>query len=146
LAFHGTFEHTLDSKNRLTMPAKFRAALADGVFLVRSEDPSCISVYPAATYETIATQALAGMNPLSREAREAKRLFYGRADDIELDGAGRVTLGSKHLEHAGIFSRDVVITGTGDSLELWSPDAWDTYDTDLTARAPELTASLGHPA
>ena len=145
MAFHGTFEHTLDSKNRLTMPAKFRASLSDGVFLVRSEDP-CISVYPAATYEAIASQALAGMNPLSRDAKEAKRLFYGRADDVELDGAGRVTLGTKHLEHAGISSRDVVITGAGDSLELWDPQAWAAYDSDLTARAPELTASLGHPA
>ena len=49
LAFHGTFEHSLDAKNRLTIPAKFRAALAGKVFLVRGVDP-CISVYPEATY------------------------------------------------------------------------------------------------
>ena len=145
MAFHGTFEHTLDSKNRLTMPAKFRGALSDGVFLFRSEDP-CISVYPAADYDVITAQALAGINPLSRTAREAKRFFHSRADSIELDGAGRVVLGVRHLEHAGFTSRDVVITGAGDSLELWDPQVWATYDSDLTARAPELTASLGHPA
>jgi MraZ protein len=145
LAFHGTFEHTLDSKNRLTMPAKFRASLSDGVFLVRSEDP-CISVYPAADYEEITAAALAGMNPLSRTAKDAKRLFHSRADHIELDGAGRVVLAARHLEHAGFSSREVVITGAGDSLELWDPETWATYDSDLTARAPELTASLGHPA
>jgi MraZ protein len=47
LAFHGTFEHSLDAKNRLTIPAKFRAALAGKVFLVRGADP-CISLYPEA--------------------------------------------------------------------------------------------------
>ena len=145
MAFHGTFEHTLDSKNRLTMPAKFRATLADGVFLVRSEDP-CITVYPAADWEAISAQAVAGMNPLSRQARDAKRFFHSRADHIELDGAGRVVLGARHLEHAGLSGRDVVITGAGDSLELWDPETWATFDSDLTARAPELTASLGHPA
>jgi MraZ protein len=49
----------------------------------------------------------------------------------------------KFLEHAGI-GREVVITGVGDCLELWDRSTWEAYDTDLTARAPELTESLGH--
>ena len=50
-----------------------------------------------------------------------------------------------HRGHAGI-DRQVMIVGAGDSLELWDLDAWQNYDTDLTARAAELTSSLGHPA
>ena len=144
MAFHGTFEHTLDAKNRLTVPAKFRAALAGKVFLVRGADP-CISLYPEATYSELTEAALQGMNPFSTQARELKRLFHSTATDTELDSAGRVMLTPRHLEHASI-DREVVITGAGDCLELWDRSGWEDYDRDLSQRAPDLTASLGHPA
>jgi transcriptional regulator MraZ len=144
LAFHGTFEHTLDAKNRLTVPAKFRAALAGKVFLVRGPDP-CISLYPEATYAGLTEAALEGMNPFSTQARELKRLFHSTATDTELDSAGRVMLTPRQLEHAGI-DREVVITGAGDCLELWDRSSWEEYDRDLSQRAPDLTASLGHPS
>jgi len=72
-------------------------------------------------------------------------MFHAYATDTELDSAGRVMLTPRHLEHAGI-SRDVVVTGAGDCLELWDRSSWEAYDRDLTARASDLTASLGHPA
>jgi MraZ protein len=144
LAFHGTFEHSLDAKNRLTVPARFRAALSGRVFLVRGPDP-CISLYPESIYSALTEAALAGMNPFSTQARELKRLFHSSATDTELDSAGRVMLTPRHLEHAGI-DREVVITGAGDCLELWDRSAWEAYDRDLSQRAPDLTASLGHPA
>jgi MraZ protein len=144
LAFHGTFEHSLDTKNRLTVPAKFRAALAGKVFLVRGVDP-CISVYPEPTYTALTESALAGLNPFSPQARELKRMLYGSATDTELDSAGRVMLTQRLMEHAGI-GREVVIAGAGDCLELWDRSAWEAYDRDLTQRAPDLTAALGHPA
>ena len=89
--------------------------------------------------------ALAGLNPFSPEARELRRFFHGNAADVELDSAGRVMLPPGHRSHAGI-DRQVMIVGAGDSLELWDLAAWQDYDSDLTARAPELTSSLGHPA
>jgi len=145
LAFHGTFEHSLDAKNRLTVPSKFRAALAGTVFLVRGADP-CIAVYPESVYAALAQQSLAGMNPMSAQAKQLQRFFYAKADDVELDGAGRITLAARHLDHAGLKGRDAVIAGAGDSLEIWDRAAWESYDADLTAQAPDLTASLGHPA
>jgi MraZ protein len=144
LAFHGTFEHTLDAKNRLTVPSKLRTAFAEGAFLVR-EAEKCISLYPSATYSALTEAALSGLNPLSAQAKQLKRYFHSNAQQVELDSAGRVMLGSRHLEHAGI-ERDVVVTGAGDCLELWDRSTWEAYDQDLTARAPDLTASLGHPA
>jgi MraZ protein len=144
LPFHGTFEHTLDAKHRLTVPAKFRAALAGRVFVVKSVDRN-LSVYPEATYSALTEAALAGLNPFSPQARELKRLLYGNAADVELDSSGRIMLPPGHRQHAGI-DRDVVITGTGDALELWDRAAWERYDADLAARAADLTASLGHHA
>jgi MraZ protein len=144
LAFHGTFEHSLDAKNRLTVPAKFRAALAGGVFLVQGSDP-CISLYPAQTYAALTEAALQGLNPLSSRARELKRMFHAWATDTELDSAGRVMLTPRHLGHAAI-DREVVVTGAGDCLELWARSAWEAYDSDLASRASDLTEALGHPA
>jgi MraZ protein len=144
LAFHGTFEHTLDAKNRLTVPSKLRTAFAEGAFLVREAD-KCISLYPAQTYSALTQAALSGLNPLSAQAKQLKRYFHSNAQAIELDSAGRVMLSPRHLEHAGI-GRDVVVTGAGDCLELWDRSTWEAYDQDLTARAPDLTAALGHPA
>jgi MraZ protein len=145
LAFTGTFEHTLDAKNRLTIPSKFRAELSKGVYLSRAIE-NVISLYPAETYTAMADQALAGFaNPFSQQARETRRLLFGTAFEAELDSAGRVMLTPRFLEHAGI-GREVVITGVGDCLELWDRSRWEAYDTDLTARAPDLTESLGHPS
>ena len=144
MAFHGTFEHSLDAKNRLTVPSRFRSLLSGKVFLVRGVDP-CISLYPEATYTSITQSALSALNPFSPQARELKRMLYGNATSSELDSAGRVMLGSKELEHAGI-GREVVITGAGECLELWDRSAWEAYYRDLSQRAPDLTVSLGHPA
>ena len=145
MAFHGTFDHTLDAKNRLTEPSKFRSALAGKVFLVKGAE-RCLSVYPEDTYTAMTTAALAGLNPLSAQARELSRFFYANAMEVELDGAGRIQLPSRFMEHAGIASRDVIVAGAGECLELWDRPTWETYDADLTQRAPDLTASLGHPA
>ena len=89
--------------------------------------------------------ALAGLNPLSAQARELNRFFRSNAHAVELDSAGRVMLGARLAERVGI-DRDVAVIGAGDCLELWDRSTWEAYDQDLTARAPELTASLGHPA
>jgi MraZ protein len=143
--FHGTFDHTLDAKNRLTVPSKFRSTLAGTIFLVKGGEP-CLSVYPAETYEAMAKAALAGMNPLSPQGREFNRLFYTNAMSMELDGAGRIMLPPRFMEHVGIASRDVVVAGAGDCLEVWDRTRWEAYDAELAQRAHDLTASLGHPA
>ncbi len=145
MPFHGTFEHNLDAKNRLTVPAKFRTDLRDGIFLVRGEDP-CLSIYPAAVYERTVQASLAPMNPMSRAARTARVWLYSRADHIELDSAGRITLAAGQLRHAGIDGREVVLTGAGESLDVWSPAGWAAFEAELSANPPEIPAALDHTA
>ena len=145
MAFHGTFDHTLDAKNRLTVPSKLRTAFAEGAFLVRSTE-KCISLYPSTTYSSLTEAALSGLNPLHPQARELRRYFHSNASQVELDSAGRVMLAPRHLAHAEIADREVVITGAGDCLELWARSAWEAYDSDLASRASDLTEALGHPA
>jgi MraZ protein len=85
------------------------------------------------------------LNPLSAQARELNRYFRSNAHSVELDSAGRVMLGARQMEHAGI-GRDVSVIGAGDCLELWDPSTWAEYDAQLTSRGHDLTESLGHPA
>ena len=145
MAFHGTFEHTLDAKNRLTVPSRFRSALAGRVFLVKGQDP-CLSLYPADTYEAMANAALATATPMTPQHRELSRYFFANAQETELDSAGRVMLPANFMAQAGISARELVVAGTGSCLELWDRGTWQTYDAELTQRAPDLTAALGHPA
>lgn len=144
MPFHGTYDHSLDAKNRLTVPARFRPQLAGGVMLVKGFEP-CLQLYPAADYEVIARQALATVNPLSPEARELKRHLYGNAMPGELDGAGRIMLPGPFLTYAGI-SRDAVVWGAGDCLEIWDKSSHQDYDSGLIPRAADHIASLGHTA
>src|ERR1700716_1966115 len=89
LAFRGTFDYTLDSKNRLTVPAKFRASLADGVVLAKGLE-RCVAVWTPKEFDAYTTAALADMHPLSPQAEKLNRFFSANSLDAELDAAGRV--------------------------------------------------------
>lgn len=142
MAFRGSFDHNLDAKHRLTVPTRFRSALADGLVLVRTPGAQCVSVWPAAPYAAQTAAALAGLNPMSKEARELKRLFSSTALETELDSAGRVQLPAKFIAHAGL-DRETTVVGADDCVEIWDRATWDAYDADLVARAEELTEQLG---
>ena len=76
MAFRGTFDHTLDAKNRLTIPAKFRASLAGGVVLAKGIE-RCVQVWTPKAYDAYVTAALAGLNPLSEPARPQRDVQPG---------------------------------------------------------------------
>lgn len=144
MAFRGHYEHSLDAKHRLSIPAKFRAALSSGVVLAKESD-ACISVWTAATHESTVARALAGKNPLGREYKQLQRYFQGNAFDVELDSSGRVTLPPPLLAHAGI-EKDVVVAGVGDNLEVWSRERWEDEQRALEQGIGEVTGSLGDPS
>jgi MraZ protein len=144
LAFRGAFDYTLDAKNRLTVPAKFRAALSEGMVLAKSVDP-CVAVWRAEDYERFIAETLQDVNPLSPKRRQLERYLSANSFDAELDGAGRVGIPTKLAEHAGL-GKEVVVTGVGRFFEVWDRERWLAYDTTLTAEIPDIAASLGHPA
>jgi MraZ protein len=118
----GEHEHAFDDKNRVTLPARFRQAFADGVFVARGIDP-CLLVFPPDGWNRFVEEQMAGLNPFSREARQMSRLLFSGATETELDKQGRMVVPSTLLEHARL-ERDVVIAGVRDHLELWEPTAW----------------------
>jgi MraZ protein len=146
MAFRGTFDHTLDAKNRLTVPARYRAALADGVVLAMPVDQQpCVGVWRPEEYERYTARALAELPPLSPRLAELERFFYGSSHDAELDAAGRIMVPSFLSEHAGL-NKEVVVVGAGDRLELWRKDRWDEHRPTLLGGVAEITAGVDHPA
>ena len=141
MAFRGTFDHNLDAKNRLTVPAKFRAPLSDGVVVAKGVE-DCVAVWIPADYEAFVAAALEGMNPLSPEARNLQRYFSANALETELDAAGRIMVPPFLIDHAGL-GREVVVTGAGPSLEVWDRDRWARVNQDLADQVVEITAQLG---
>ena len=147
MAFRGTFDHALDAKNRLTVPAKFRTALADGVVLAGSPEitpgePRSLAVWTAEAYEAFTGSTLSGLNPLSPKARELKRFFFNHSLDTELDAAGRVMIPPFLMSYASLV-KDVVVTGSGECLEVWDRETYSSYRDDVLARIPDIAASLG---
>jgi MraZ protein len=119
--FYGAHEHTVDDKNRVTLPAKFRDAFGRGVVLAKGIDRN-IDVYPRASWEASMSR-IAALDPLTREAREMKRYFFAAASAAELDKQGRVVIPADLSAHAGI-GKDVVVAGVHDHVEIWDRAQW----------------------
>ena len=144
MAFRGTFDYSLDAKNRLTVPARFRAALAEGVVLAKGFE-SCVALWTPSDYDAFTRTSLAAFIPLSDEARKLKRFFTANSLDTELDGAGRVMVPAFLMEHAGL-GKEVTVIGAGDNLEIWDRAGWSAYNAELASDVTDITNSLGHTA
>jgi MraZ protein len=130
------------------VPAKFRAALAAGVVLAASPEttssaPRSIAIWTPDTYETYTSAALAGWSPISPEARDLKRFFFNYSHDTELDSANRVMIPPMLMEYAGL-GKDVVVTGSGECLEVFDRAKYGGYSEDVLIRVPDIAARLGH--
>ena len=150
MIFRGTFEHALDAKHRLTVPSKFRAALAGGVVLAASPEttaaaPRSIAIWTPDGYESYTAAALTGLSPISPEARDLKRFFFNYSHDTELDSAHRVMIPPSLMDYAGL-DREVVVTGSGECLEVFDRPKYSGYSEDVLTRVPDIAAKLGHTA
>ena len=141
MAFRGTFDYTLDAKNRLTVPAKFRASLSDGVVLAKRV-AGCVAVWRPDDYDAYMQAALERFHPMSPEAEQLQRFFSANAHDTELDSAGRIMVPSFLLQHAAL-GKEVVVTGAGICLEVWDRGAWQEYNARLTDDVAAITSRLG---
>jgi MraZ protein len=140
LAFRGHYEYTLDAKNRLTIPAKFRAALSDGVILAKSLD-ACVSIWTVGGWEEFTQNAVKSRDPFHPEARQLQRYFHSSSFDAELDSAGRIMIPPPLIKHAGL-KKEVVVVGNHDALEVWNRKAWQSYEKELDASASETAQRL----
>jgi MraZ protein len=136
----GEYEHTIDDKNRLTLPARFRQSFADGVVVTRGIEP-CLAVYTREGWDDFVSLRLTGLDRFSREARDMRRYLFSATVEAELDKQGRVTLPAGLMAKAEL-GRDVMVAGVGDYLEVWDRDAWRIQLEDVERRADVVAERL----
>ena len=137
----GEYEHSLDDKNRLTLPARLREQLGDRVVVTRGLD-GCLYVYSAAAWEQMANR-VGALDPLSGEARTMQRFFFASGSEGELDKQGRIVIPATLLESAGI-GREVTVTGIYDHLEIWDRAAWRTQRQTVEGSAEDVAERLAN--
>ncbi len=137
--FLGDFQHTLDAKGRVSLPAKFRNQLSGPIVVAKGLE-DCLYVYPAQAYGEF-LRGLVERNDFDPEARRVRRFFTTGATETELDGAGRVMLPPVLREHAGL-TKDISITGNGDRIEIWDTQAWAAYNGETSERIEDAAKEL----
>jgi transcriptional regulator MraZ len=138
MAFRGSFDHTLDAKNRLTIPAKLRRLLADGAVVALQRDAEqCIAIWCTDDFDAHVDGLLDGIHPLSEDYGNIERFFNAYSAEIELDAAGRVMIPRNLLEKTGL-GRDVVLVGARNRLEVWDREAWKREDAVLSNAVREI--------
>ncbi|MDB4983987.1 MAG: cell division protein MraZ, MraZ protein [Patescibacteria group bacterium] len=135
----GEYRHTLDEKNRLSLPAKFRKELGKKIIMTRGLD-RCLFVYPVAEWKKFSEQ-LASLSIGSAEGRGFSRAMLGGAMEVDVDGSGRVLV-PDHLKSYGSLSAKVVVAGIHNRVELWNEEAWNSYTTGVEKEANSLAQKL----
>ncbi|HEY8477848.1 MAG TPA: division/cell wall cluster transcriptional repressor MraZ [Chloroflexota bacterium] len=141
--FLGEYEHTIDEKGRLAIPARFRPQLNDGLVVTRGFD-RCLFIWPMEQWRSIA-EKLARLPLMQAEARRIHRLLFSGAVDTQMDRTGRVLI-PQFLRTYAELSEQVVVVGLLNRVEIWSKTNWEAERTaaeEQSAQLAEHLADLG---
>jgi len=126
--FYGEFEHSIDRKGRLILPAKFRevakANFIERFFVTRGLD-KCLFMFSEEEWKA-QEQKFKALPFTKKETRKFNRIYFSGAVDVQIDGQGRFIVPQYLKDFAGI-KRDVVIIGVANRIEIWSKDAWQEF-------------------
>ena len=122
--FIGEYHHTIDEKGRIIIPVKFREELGNNFIITRGIE-NCLFVYSKENWAQI-TNKLNSLPFTKKDARTFNRFFMSGATDVELDKQGRVNISKPLIDYANLL-KDCVIIGTGDRLEVWSQESWESF-------------------
>lgn len=137
--FLGEFEHSIDDKGRVAIPARFREELSEGLVLTRGFD-RCLQAFPRPIWQRLA-ERVSGLSLGNEEARNLRRLLFSGAAEVEVDRQGRILIPQNLREYAGL-SEQVVVAGLNTHFELWSGDRWHSVLDALDNSAPAIAAQL----
>lgn len=133
--FLGEFVHSIDDKNRLAVPARFRQDLAEGMYLTKGVD-RCVYLLPPDGWQRLADR-IAAMPLMKSDARQLQRHFFAGAVHVVPDKFGRIVIPPSLREYAALQG-EVVVAGVHSRIEIWNRASWDAEQ----ARVDEQTANL----
>ena len=144
MLFTGKSELSIDSKQRMSIPAKTRTMLERGqagtaLFIVWGPN-GALWLWPERTFETIAGECEPTLTPPTEEM-EHDVVTFPEAERLDIDGAGRIRVPQELLSDAGLGNR-VLLLGVRHHLEIWDPDEWAAQRTEKAGRRPEIAQRL----
>ena len=139
--FIGTYEHSIDDKGRLAIPAKIRSGLEGSFFATRGLD-KCLFIFPKSEWDRQLAE-FARLPLTMRDARAYSRLFFSGACECELDKQGRINIPAYLREYAGL-KKDVVVIGVMNRIEVWSLEVWTGYRSEAEESYEEIAGRLAN--
>jgi MraZ protein len=137
--FLGRFDHVLDEKGRLAIPARFRGDLQEGMVITRGTD-RCLYIFPMGAWQGIASR-LDALPLGDANARNLRRAAFAAAEPAELDKQGRVVLSERLRGYANLRS-SVAVVGMNSYIEVWDLAAWETLETQVEEQGDVLASQL----
>jgi len=138
----GEYKHSLDDKNRLSLPSKFRKEMGKSVVITPGLD-SCLFIFTVKEWEKISERLSSSeTSMLQANNRSFNRYLLGGAVEVEVDAVGRMLVPEYLRERAKLKSK-VVFIGVRDRVELWDEKAWESYRSEVEAKADALAEKLG---
>lgn len=137
--FIGEYNHSIDEKKRLSLPARFRKELGKTVVVTRGFD-NCLVVYSQKKWEQV-TEELKKISSNRAEGRMFSRFVLGGAIEAELDKLGRILVPDYLKQYAGL-KKDVIVCGLSDKLEIWDMERWLGYKKENEQNIDKLAENL----
>lgn len=122
--FTSEYEHTIDAKSRMFIPAKYREIVGTSVYLCKSLTDKCLYFMTVGDWEEYKNEALERLT--ATKDRRALRLLFSSVTEVPLDSQGRILIPQNYMEYASL-SEKAVIVGSGKRAEIWAPDLWREY-------------------
>jgi MraZ protein len=141
--FLGEFEHSIDDKSRLAVPARFRPALEDGLVMARGVE-RCLVIYDSDSWRAV-SERVRNLNPWQEDARRMQRHFFSGAVPAQPDKLGRVVI-PQFLRTYAQLETEVVVVGLADRIEVWSRSEWQRVRTEAERDSAELAEHLAAPS
>lgn len=139
----GEYIHTIDDKNRVSMPAKFRKELGKKIIITPGLD-QCLFIFTTKEWSKVAKKLSSSENDLSflkNDQRSFNRFMFGRAAEVELDSIGRILVPDFLKERIGLKDK-VALVGVEDRVEVWNDKAWNAYKEKIEKEAGDLAEKL----
>jgi MraZ protein len=137
--FLGEFDHTIDDKGRLSVPARFRPSLDEGLTITRGLD-RCLVIWDVDSWRAMA-ERIQSLNGWQADARRIQRHFFAGAVQAQPDKLGRVVI-PQYLRSYANLQTDVVVVGLADRIEVWARDEWERERSEAEAGSAELAEHL----
>lgn len=135
----GEYQHSVDAKGRLIVPAKFREALGETFVVTRGLD-NCLFGYPMDEWRKL-EEKLKGLPMTKKDTRAFARFFFSGATEVEIDKQGRINIPSTLMQHAHLL-KECVVLGVSNRIEIWAKDAWETYFSESEQSFNEIAENM----